>query len=81
MTNDLIRHLKFDILLRELCVLCGKFLMINLMSLQSFTLFAQSGGSATYSASWALVLFCIILGLIVALNPAKRTSEIKKHKD
>jgi len=56
--------------------------MINLMSLQSFSLFAQaSGGSATYSASWALVLFCIILGLMVALNPAKRTSEIKKHKD
>jgi hypothetical protein len=44
-------------------------------------IFAQSGGSTTYSASWALVLFCIILGLIVALNPAKRTSEIKRHKD
>jgi hypothetical protein len=48
----------------------------------AYSLFAQSGGgSATYSASWALVLFCIILGLMVALNPAKRTTEIKKHKD
>jgi hypothetical protein len=48
----------------------------------AYSLFAQSsGGSTTYSASWALVLFCIILGLMVALNPAKRTTEIKKHKD
>jgi ABC-type sulfate transport system permease component len=43
-------------------------------------LVAQSGGS-TYSASWALVLFCVILGLLVALNPARRTSEIKRAKD
>ncbi|MGE3243562.1 MAG: hypothetical protein AB7G28_13900 [Pirellulales bacterium] len=36
--------------------------------------------SGTHSASWALVLFCAILGLLVALNPPRRTSEIKKKE-
>jgi hypothetical protein len=43
-------------------------------------LIAQSAGT-TNSASWALVLFCVILGLLVALNPARRTSEIKRTKE
>jgi len=43
-------------------------------------LVAQSDG-ATNSASWALVLFCIFLGLIVTLSPAHRTSEIKRAKE
>jgi hypothetical protein len=43
---------------------------------QSATAIGISSG--THSASWALVLFCVILGLIVALNPPRRTSEIKK---
>jgi hypothetical protein len=33
------------------------------------------------SMSWALVLFCVILGLIVTLNPSRRTYEIKRAKD
>jgi len=47
---------------------------------QSVTVIGPSSGQ-TYSASWALVLFCVFLGLIVALNPPRRTSEIKKAKD
>ena len=43
-------------------------------------LVAQAGQS-TNSASWALVLFCVILGLLVALSPAHRTSEIKRTKE
>jgi hypothetical protein len=27
------------------------------------------------------VLFCVILGMLVALNPPRRTSEIKKTKE
>ncbi len=42
-------------------------------------LVAQAG-QATNSASWALVLFCVILGMLVALNPAHRTSEIKRNR-
>lgn len=56
--------------------------MINLLSNSLVPLVAQSATQITVnnsnSASWALVLFCVILGLIVALNPARRTSEIKK---
>lgn len=44
-------------------------------------LIAQSTGSGTNSLSWFVVIFCVILGLIVALNPTRRTSEIKKVKE
>jgi hypothetical protein len=30
------------------------------------------------SLSWAVVLFCVLVGLLVALSPSKRTTEIKK---
>jgi hypothetical protein len=56
--------------------------MIDLLSNSLVPLVAQSATqisvSNTNSASWALVLFCVILGLLVALNPPRRTSEIKK---
>jgi hypothetical protein len=31
--------------------------------------------------SWAIVLFFLILGLLVALSPSRRTYEIKRSKD
>jgi hypothetical protein len=37
--------------------------------------------SGTNSASWALVIFTVALGLIVALTPSHRTTEIKGSKD
>ena len=37
--------------------------------------------SGTYSLSWALIIFSVVLGLLVALNPARRTTEIKRAKD
>ncbi len=30
---------------------------------------------------WAIVLFCVILGVIVSLNPSRRTYEIKRTKE
>lgn len=33
------------------------------------------------SASWAVVIFCVALGLLVALGPSRRTTEIKRSKD
>jgi hypothetical protein len=38
-------------------------------------------GPPTYGLSWALVLFCAILGLMVTLTPIRRTSEVKRPKD
>ena len=32
----------------------------------------------SYSVSWALILLSVILGVMVTLRPARRTSEIKK---
>ncbi len=55
--------------------------MIDLLNNSLLPLLAQAGGGATNSASWALVLFCVILGLLVALNPPRRSSEIKKTKE
>lgn len=36
--------------------------------------------SGTNSASWALVIFGVALGLIAALTPSHRTTEIKGSK-
>jgi hypothetical protein len=30
---------------------------------------------------WAIVLFCVILGVLVSLNPSRRTYEIKRTKE
>jgi L-cystine uptake protein TcyP (sodium:dicarboxylate symporter family) len=49
-------------------------------SLVTAGLFAQSGNQSN-SASWAVVVFCVFLGVAVALLPARRTSEIKRPKD
>lgn len=44
---------------------------------------ATSGpsGPPSYGMSWALMLFCVILGLMVTLSPAHRTTEVKKVKE
>lgn len=34
-----------------------------------------------YNLSWAIILFCVILGLTVALRPTKREAEVKKTKE
>jgi hypothetical protein len=44
-------------------------------------LLAQQGGSRTYGVSWAIVLLCVALGLIVTLKSSRRTSEVKKARD
>lgn len=38
------------------------------------------GGSRGYSVSWAIVVFSVILGMLVALRPSKREDEVKKPK-
>jgi hypothetical protein len=38
-------------------------------------------GPPSYGISWALMLFCAILGLMVTLTPSRRSVEIKKPKD
>jgi hypothetical protein len=44
---------------------------------------ASSGaeGGRTNSLSWAIVIFLTLLGLAISLTPAKRTYEVKKHKE
>jgi len=43
-------------------------------------LFAQAS-SPSASVCWAIVLFCVILGLLVALRPSRRTVEFRRPKD
>jgi hypothetical protein len=38
-------------------------------------------GPPSYGMSWALMLFCAILGLIVTLTPVHRSTEVKKVKE
>jgi hypothetical protein len=42
-------------------------------------LLAESG--QTYGLSWALILLCVVLGLIVTLKSSHRTSEVKKARE
>ncbi len=52
--------------------------------LEQSLLFGQSAvhaPSGTNSLSWFVVIFCVVLGLIAALNPTRRTTEIKRSKD
>ena len=35
----------------------------------------------SYSVSWAIVLFCIVLGLMVSLRPPHRATDFKHPKD
>ncbi|TWT46519.1 hypothetical protein [Botrimarina hoheduenensis] len=37
-------------------------------------------GPRGYTWSWAIILPCVLLGLMVALRPAKRTYDVKKPK-
>jgi hypothetical protein len=38
-------------------------------------------GPPSYGMSWALMLFCAILGLMVTLTPVHRSTEVKKPKE
>jgi len=40
-----------------------------------------ASGPPAYGVSWALMLFCAILGLMVTLTPIRRSIEIKRPKD
>jgi hypothetical protein len=32
-------------------------------------------------AAWGVLIFCILLGVIIALSPSRRTTEIKRPKE
>lgn len=42
---------------------------------------AEEEQGRSYNISWALVLLCIILGMFAALNPTKRSDELRVNKD
>ena len=42
---------------------------------------SETSGGKSDGRSWAIVLFCVILGLLVSLNPSRRTYEIKRTKE
>jgi hypothetical protein len=57
--------------------------MIGLL-LEQGLLLGQSAVHAptgTNSLSWFVVIFCVALGMIVALNPARRTTEVKRRNE
>jgi hypothetical protein len=45
------------------------------------TVLTPGGTPKSDAIPWAIVLFCVILGLLVSLNPSRRTSEIKHSKE
>ena len=48
--------------------------------LHFFPILAQASDKSN-SVSWFIVLFCVILGLLVSVNPSRRTYEVKRAKD
>ena len=45
-----------------------------------FLLLAQEAAEKNYGWSWAVILLSLFLGLAAALNPPKRTAEVRKAK-
>lgn len=41
----------------------------------------EAGGKMKASLAWALVLLCVVLGMLVTVNPVKRETEIKGRKE
>ncbi len=39
------------------------------------------GNKLKASMAWGLVLLCVVLGVIVTVNPVKRESEVKGRKE
>ena len=56
----------------------GFFAWCLMLAMTSPALAQQQAQQNTYAASWAIVVFCVILGLIGALRPSARKTEIKK---
>ncbi len=57
---------------------------VYVKSLSMLPLLAQAAeeeGGRSYNISWALVLLCVILGMFAALNPTKRSDELRVNKD
>lgn len=55
-------------------------MLSNLLSLAPLLAQAAEEGPRGYTISWALVLLSVILGLVVALRPAKRETTVRKPK-
>lgn len=53
----------------------------TLPTIFAVTVITPGASSKSDALPWALVLFCVILGVIVSLNPSRRTSEIKHDKE
>jgi hypothetical protein len=54
------------------------FSFVSAASTLTIPLAEQS--TATNSYSWGIVIFCVVVGLIAALRPSHRTTEVKRPK-
>jgi hypothetical protein len=68
-------------LLIRLQLLAAEFPLLLLAAKAKSSATTTSSGGKSDAIPWALVLFCVILGLLVSLNPSRRTTEIKRTKE
>jgi hypothetical protein len=52
-----------------------------ILAVHKSSLDSQADAGKSNSLSWAIIIFMTLLGLAIALTPAKRTYEVKKLKD
>ena len=52
-----------------------------ILAVKKSSLETQGEGGKGNSLSWAIIIFMTLLGLAIALTPAKRTFEVKKEKE
>lgn len=50
-------------------------------ALATFTPLLAEGGKLKSGMAWGLVLLCVVLGMLVTLNPVKREKEVKGRKE
>ncbi|QDT70504.1 hypothetical protein MalM25_34520 [Planctomycetes bacterium MalM25] len=55
-------------------------MLSNLLAFAPLLAQATEEGPRGYTISWAVVLLSVILGLVVALRPAKRETTVRKPK-
>ncbi len=57
------------------------FLAATFATLVPFAPVLAEGSKMKSSMAWGLVLLCVVLGMLVTVNPVKHDSEVKGRKE
>jgi hypothetical protein len=79
--SDMIVNHLLDSLHSIRAIMRPAFASLGMWLLAARPALAQGADTPHKPAAWAIILFCLILGLIVTLRPAGRIIDFKRSKD